>query len=228
MVESNIVCQQRLHKTLRSLLPLFEEGISEYELINILKVPPHCLFVEKALQDSLVLFQTHFLLFHTLYKLRAEWRTKGLGELSIITTSIKLNATRTVNSTSLDTLEPLAHYYLDWQNLSATGQDDVDELLNSFWQQMAGHNAFTSYSVDELINAYKILEFDIDVNARADNCSPAQFLISDVEALSLTQLKSQYRRLLHRYHPDKGGCAQKAKEVLCAYDMLIDYVNTAK
>jgi hypothetical protein len=213
---------------LQSLLPLFIQGVSEYELINILKKPPHCVFIEKALQDSLVLFQTHFLLFHTLYRLRSEWRSQGVGELSIITTCIKLNASPITRSNTLETLEPLAQYYLDWQNLSTTGQDDVDELLNRFWQQMAGHQPPIAHNTGALIDAYKTLEFEIDVNANTTHSDITQVSISDVETLSLVELKAQYRKLQHRYHPDKGGCAQKAQAILSAYDILFNYLKTAE
>ena len=84
-----------LINTLATLRPVFEDGINEYTLINTLKAPPFGLFKDAALSDPLILFNTHFLLFHCLYKLREQWRLQGVGELDIHATNIVLRAVDT-------------------------------------------------------------------------------------------------------------------------------------
>ena len=56
---------------------LFREGLSEYALIELLKKVPYQFFDEDALRDPLVLFKTHFVLFHVLYKLKHYWRSEN-------------------------------------------------------------------------------------------------------------------------------------------------------
>mmetsp|Transcript_16093 Transcript_16093/g.50599 ORF Transcript_16093/g.50599 Transcript_16093/m.50599 type:complete len:92 (-) Transcript_16093:35-310(-) len=78
--------QALLQEVLSSFQSQFVEGISEFEIITLLKQPPYSLFDEDALRDSLMLFQTHFVLFHSLYRLRNEWREQKVGELDIAAT----------------------------------------------------------------------------------------------------------------------------------------------
>jgi hypothetical protein len=195
-----------LKDALTTFRPKFVEGISEFELINSLKHPPYSLFNENALSDSLMLFQTHFVLFHCLYQLRNEWREQGLGELDVGPTQIILDSSVTKTTKlakeQLATPDPLADYYLNWENLAKTEERDVESMLDSFWQKMAGADATVSFSEHELEEARNVLE------------------INSTEELSLTLLKQQYRKLQHRYHPDKGGNIEQAQAVLHAYTRL--------
>lgn len=59
------------------------EGLSEHSLINLLQQEPHCFFDEQALRDSHTLFQTHFLLFHCLYRLQKQWAEARFAVLEI-------------------------------------------------------------------------------------------------------------------------------------------------
>ena len=79
-----------LEDSLLLLKPTLTLGISEFDLIALLKRPPYSLFDEDALRDPLMLFQTHFLVFHALYKLQIKWRESGEGRLDIHTTKILL------------------------------------------------------------------------------------------------------------------------------------------
>jgi hypothetical protein len=197
---------QLLNEVLVSFKPQFAEGISEFELINLLKEAPYQLFNADALSDSLVLFQTHFILFHALYKLRAHWRAELQGELDICATQIRLlpNVERPIpeDATNLQEAEPLAEYYLNWQNLSDTKHADVEDLLSQFWLKMAGFDDQFSMSDQEVADACYTLE------------------IGNRESLDLRLLKQQYRKLQHRYHPDKGGDVAQSQAVLHAYTAL--------
>jgi hypothetical protein len=219
MNQPHVQCQKRLHEILRSHLALFEKGVSEYDLITLLKSPPHTLFDENALSDSLLLFQTHFVLFHTLYKLRAEWRSKNIGELDIIASNIQLlPISQQGRSTDLQAADPLAEYYLDWQNLVCTEQEDVESLLVSFWERILG-SATNDYLGTKIkgIHSQSAIEQAIQT---------LEFSDVDITNLSLAQIKSQYRTLQHRYHPDKGGTIEKAQLILNAYEILCESIDS--
>ncbi len=52
-------------------------------------------------------------------------------------------------------------------------------------------------------------------------------LLLELEANYTTEvLKRQYRIMAHRYHPDKGGDAEKFKKIVAAYEFLKDHKLT--
>ncbi|GAC30757.1 DNA-J related domain-containing protein [Brumicola pallidula] len=195
-----------LQEILNTFQSQFTAGISEFELITLLKQPPYSLFDEDALRDPLTLFQTHFVLFHSLYHLRNEWREQKVGELDIRATQIKLAPILSFDA-GLQASDPLADYYLDWTNLSATDQAGVNDLLNSFWQKMAGVDGNHYFSQEAVNEAILTLQ------------------ITSIECLSLAQLKQQYRKLQHAKHPDKGGSVEDSQQVLQAYTTLYKYMS---
>jgi len=198
--------QALLKEVLSTFQTRFVEGISEFEIITQLQKPPYSLFDEDALREPLMLFQTHFVLFHTLYHLRAEWREQGVGELDIGPTRITLNSTFSPGA-ALQTNDPLADYYLDWKNLSKTDEAGVEDLLNSFWQKMSGSDIDHSLTEDAVKKAQAVLE------------------IETIDALSLAGLKQRYRKLQHENHPDKGGSVEDSQSILQAYTTLHKYLS---
>ncbi|CAD5255454.1 Molecular chaperone DnaJ [Alteromonas sp. 38] len=189
----------------------FEEGMTEYALISQLKSPPYQLFNDNALRDSLALFNTHFILFHALYLLRNLWRDALVGELDIHTTRIvllPLKASRqddfVSNTTPLDKNDPLAEYYLNWQNLASTGEADVDALLNGFWQRMLGAESIFD-SKERIAQCHTLLNLD------------------EAIPITLITLKRHYRKQLATVHPDKGGSHEAAQNVISAYQALLRY-----
>lgn len=185
----------------------FESGVSEYSLIAKLQRPPFSLFDKAALRDPLILFQTHFVVFHALYQVRDRWRERSVGELAIHTLRIELTAP--LGDTSLpEETDPLRSYYLNWDNFNDTGKDDVDALLNEFWQRVGG--GFTAVSQNEIDNAKHELGLDKDT------------------PLDLTGVKRQYRKLVHVHHPDKGGDEGKAKRLVHAFSLLSAHLREAR
>lgn len=197
--------QTLLNDALVTFRPQFEEGISEYDLINALKSPPYLVFDEDALRDSLMMFQTHFVLFHCLYQLKNEWRVQKIGQLDIGLTRITLHPFLE-SAANIQTEDSLANYYLDWSNLSATNENDVEALLNRFWQKMAGADIHTNISGSELKQACITMKID------------------PLENMNLSELKQQYRKLQHENHPDKGGRIEISQSVLQAYTQLRGYI----
>lgn len=187
-------------------------GFSEHQLLTLLQQPPYSFFAENALSDPLLLFQTHFLLFHCLYRLRGQWLKNGSGMLNISALQIikvpipsaalpPSSASDTRNTdqlTDLESADPLAHYYLDSRHFSATTSADVDALLTGFWRKLS--RPVASESVEQ---ALQILQL-----------SPP---------ISMTDLKVQYRRLAQQYHPDKGGDSEHFKHICRAYHQLKQY-----
>ena len=195
-----------LNDTLATFRPAFELGISEYELICILKSPPYSVFDEDALCDSLMMFQTHFVLFHCLYQLRNQWREQKIGELVIGLTRITLNPILE-SAINIQTENPLANYYLDWSNLGCSDKNEVEALLDSFWQKMAGAELNANMSSSELERVCIVMK------------------IESLEGITLLELKQQYRKLQHKNHPDKGGKIEISQSILQAYSQLRKYIS---
>jgi hypothetical protein len=198
--------QRLLIDALVTFRPQFEEGISEYDLIKALKSPPYLVFDEHALGDALMMFQTHFVLFHCLYQLKNQWREQKIGQLDIGLTRITLLPILE-SAANIQTEDPLANYYLDWSNLSATNENDVEALLDSFWQKMVGYDHHAKLSGSALERACITMEIDA------------------LKDINLSELKQQYRKLQHENHPDKGGRNEVSQSILQAYTKLRKHIT---
>jgi hypothetical protein len=192
------------------LLEENSEGFSEHQLLTLLQQQPHAFFAADALRDPLLLFQSHFLLFHCLYLLRNRWQKKHHAQLDISVFNIqkiRLDIDKTPtppakplaeDKNSLFNADPMAHYYLDWSHFSTTSSEDVDELLNRFWKKV-----WVPQQEDDIQQALIIMELETPV--------------------PLPQLKQQYRRLAQRFHPDKGGNSEHFKKICQAFHQLRQY-----
>lgn len=196
---------RHLQLTLYAMQSRFEAGISEFELISLLQKSPYSLFDEAALRDSLALFRCHFILFHCLYRLQDEWLAEKQGLLNIHTTSIRLE-TLAVSTETPALADPLRDYYLDWNNFDSTGKEDVDALIDSFWVKM-GSGIHMSADENTINEARNVLEIAPDIR------------------LTRSLIKKQYRHLLHRHHPDKGGENPVAAELVRACEVLLSAVK---
>ena len=172
------------------------QGISEYELIRLLQQPPYQLIKADALADNHVMFQTHFILFNSLYRLRHRLLTEQRGNLLISASNIK-RLPFSPGEDALQQSDKLQAYYLDWRNLHDTSEDDVDAMLERFWLRMAGISE--ALDPDTVQQAFTTLE--LHPNA------------------TLLEAKQQYRRLLHQAHPDKGGDSERTVALKQAFDI---------
>lgn len=222
--EAYVLQAELLVDTLSTQKPLFQRGVSEYELIEILKKAPYHFFDDASLREPLMLFKTHFIVFHALYQLKRSWIEQGEGVLDIHTLNIKLNqesAHSDKNSTHGDNYkdkesqdkvgaiteaDALAEYYLDWGNFEKADRKSVDALLNAFWQRMASGNAHT-FEQEGIVDAHALLGLPQD------------------EHVSLSVLKRVYKKALQLVHPDKGGTQQEAQDVIHAYQLLLGYYS---
>lgn len=227
--EAYVLQAELLVDTLSTQKPLFQRGVSEYELIEILKKAPYHFFDDASLREPLMLFKTHFIVFHALYQLKRSWIEQGEGVLDIHTLNIKLNqesahsdknsAHSDKNSTHSDNdkesqdkvgaiieADALAEYYLDWGNFEKADRKSVDALLNAFWHRMASGNAHT-FEQEDIADAHALLGLPQD------------------EHVSLSVLKRVYKKALQLVHPDKGGTQQEAQDVIHAYQLLLGYYS---
>lgn len=202
-----------LTDSLATLRPVFENGINEYSLINTLKAPPFTLFKDAELSDPLILFNTHFLLFHCLYKLREQWRLQRIGELTIHATNIVLRTADThfqsqhyeTHAKEIGATDALADYYLNLNNLTTTSIEDVEALIDNFWQRMAGNPV--KASADDIKYACELLDIDTAIS------------------LTLVIVKKHYKKKLQSVHPDKGGSTQDTQCVIAAYKLLLRHID---
>lgn len=193
-----------LKHALADILLARVEPITEFALIKQLQQAPYGVFGTTALQGSLNLFQTHFLVFHCLYLLRADWRQLELGYLRIEPLAIGLEPLPSAlaegdKGTKVASHDPLQAYYLDLSQLAATSAEDVDALINNFWCQLDA--PVTEVSADERSQALLVMQL---------NAMPA----------NEKQLKREFRQRVHQAHPDKGGSAAAMQQLQWAYHVI--------
>lgn len=177
---------------LLQVLSAHPAGISEFELIKWLEAEGQAGFDKDCLRGSLSLFQTHFLLFHTLYRLRDELCEQGKARLDINALCIRLAPLRQDDASAIDHHDPLRDYYLDLDNLQKTRDQDVDDLLSHFWERFIGN--------DERRQALKVLELQ--------------------DPVDWPTIKTQHRRLAMQHHPDRGGDEARLQAINAAMDRL--------
>ncbi len=133
------------------------------------------------------LFQLHFLIFHSLYKLQQTLLDEKIGYLEISPLNITLTPYKENESNELTFSHntKIAQYYLNIENLKNTTKQEIDQLLLSFWK--------TFISPDKHLESLKVLELTAPV--------------------SYDEIKIQYKKLASKHHPDKGGTKEKAQQI---------------
>ncbi|MEP0174859.1 MAG: DNA-J related domain-containing protein [Paraglaciecola sp.] len=188
-----------LQPILQHILLSHSDGLSEFDIFQILKAPPYELFSQDALQNPLSMFQSHFILFNALYQLADSWVETEMGGLDIHCTCIRRLPWQ-AGQYGIVAEDNLRAYYLDWENLKDTNQSQVEDLLNNFWDAFSGASSTANDNQMTLQQALDLLNLS----------SP----------FSGQRLKQQYRKMLHKHHPDKGGTQSKTIELYKAYQTL--------
>lgn len=132
-------------------------------------------------EPSRDLFKRNFLIMNALFQLQQQ--LAPAQTLSIASLHIKLEDTSIENTVTQ--ADPLRDYYLDWQNYD-TSADEVDALLNQFWQ-----NFEASAPVKP------------EINRCQRNAILAQWQLD--EQASLKMIQKRWRQLAFQYHPDKSS-----------------------
>lgn len=168
-------------------------SIGEYDLMQNLKSKGFFDFLSQpALPHEL--FQAHFILFHTLYLLRDTYLENKNYLLTIHTLKIELLPyTHNTSETGLQETDKLRDYYLNFSNLENTSEDDVYDMLASFWNKM---NHF-------------------------DNREAALAELGLTDPVADHIIKKEYRRLAMQHHPDRGGDTAKLQKINDALASLL-------
>lgn len=201
-----------LESTLYQLLSE-RSGIKEYDLMKALVDAGFSEFTPDL--DPLAMFQSHFLLFHLLYRLQAKWLRNGQGSLSIHTLAIELTPASAISDQAwqnaqqaLAVEDGVRDYYLDYAEFLSTQESDVIELIAGFWRDF-GQGANTAMAVSETDLGTAKRQLDIQ---------------DTTESLTVTLVNRQYRKLSQRHHPDKGGEAEQFHAISEARECLLGYL----
>lgn len=174
------------------------EPLSEYQLLQQLDQRGD-FFSSLSSDPQLGLFQRHFIVMNALYELQKQLLSEqwylSISALSIQLFPLQQAVGQALVEDSFD--ERLQNYYCDWQHFESTDKQDVEALLNGFWQHYLSSG---KEGRDKNSEALAKLE----LNAEAD--WPA--------------VRASYRRLAAKYHPDRGGDAAKFMSIREAYELL--------
>jgi len=171
---------------------------NEHQIIKHLqdkKIPP---FETFSLAHSKDLFSAHFLCMHALYHLKNQYQHAQTFKLIIQSVRIQritLNAPIPVNDESqtvLETTDPLESYYLNSKHYFETQEDEINDMLKSFWQKYIAQ--------DNKKEALAALNLPPNADAK--------------------MIKAQYLRLAQKHHPDKGGSAEMFTKIRQAKTVL--------
>lgn len=174
------------------------EGCSEYELIQKLREKNLFNIDENELlsSDSLIMFQIHFTVYHSLYRLRDRLRKERESELELSPVSIQLTKYKE-GCDAIAEYDPLYDYYMDINNLEKTDSRDVDEMLTRFWSRL-DNSERRAEALKELGLADPVANEDI---------------------------RKQYRRMAMKHHPDRGGDTNKLQRINAAIAVLLNSYN---
>ena len=154
----------------------------EYDIICHLKSLK--LIDKNALSSPLSLFRHHFLIYNCLYRLQLNCTVHQKYFLNISSVNIQVSAFTLEtdnNDQHVSHYDPLALFYLDLSHLENSNEQQVQSLLDKFWQHY--------FCDDKKQQALSILELS--------------------EASNFKDIKKQYRRLAMIHHPDRGGDSEK-------------------
>lgn len=169
----------------------YPDGIGEYDLMTNLKSQGYFHFLSQpALPHEL--FQAHFFLFHALYLLSNKLLEQKAYVVDIHTLKIQLLPYQS-SKNGLQEDDKLKSYYLNFNNLENTSEDDVYNLLASFW------------------NKYN----------KIDNREEALAVLGLKDPINDEEIKKEYRRLAMKNHPDRGGNTEKLQKINDALALLL-------
>lgn len=186
--------EKNLAEIVLEVLHQHPQGLGEFELLKILQASQIQGFPNVNLTESFPLFKMHFLLFHTLYKLRQTLWQQQQAHLEISALQIRLLPYVSGESAILES-DPLEAYYLDISHLHTTTAQDVDDLITQFWVMF--------HAGEQKTGALALLGLE--------------------EPITYAEIKQQYRKLASQHHPDRGGDAGKLQAINAAMDILDKY-----
>lgn len=172
------------------------DGCSEHQLLKRLRTRQELPLPEGPLADPLVLFQSHWLVFHGLYELRDRLLSRGEALLHIDPLGIQL-LPYDPGEIALAVHDPVREVYRDLSPLETTGAADVLALIGGFQARLQ--------SARDYQQALTVLGLEAPVD--------------------LAAVRRQYRRLAMAYHPDRGGDARRFTALRAARETLERYLG---
>jgi DnaJ-domain-containing protein 1 len=184
---------------LEHFLDLFPKT-NEHQIIKHLQETNISPFNNFALSLSKDLFSAHFLCMHVLHHLKLQYAqetkyTLLIHSVRVERTLIAESESLTINTSQhafLEIKDPLESYYLDPKHYFETQEQDINDMLKSFWKRYLAQ--------DQKQAALVILDLPPEADAK--------------------MIKDQYKRLAQKHHPDKGGCAEMFNKVREAKSIL--------
>lgn len=149
-------------------------------------------FVHFKLQHSKQLFSAHFLLKHCLYLLQDQWLKAERFLLHIDSLEIRVHPYLAPQRQQPAIDDKLKAYYLDIRHYFETSEDEVNQLLEGFWQRYL--------SQEHRAGALDTLGLPLDAS---EAC-----------------IKRRYKELVQTHHPDKGGDSETFMRIQAAKELL--------
>ncbi len=168
-------------------------GIKEYDLIQALQGHGYFESSAKSPMPPHDLFHIHFMLFHALYLLRDRLLQEKQSWLEISPLKIQLHP-YLEGKEALTTGDKLRAYYLDLNHIDNTTEDDVCELIASFWNKLS----------------------------KCDKRDDALQTLGLKDPIDDITIKQAYRRLAMEHHPDRGGDKERLQAINTAINILLD------
>lgn len=197
--------QDDLVVALEAFLLSRQGEISEQELLHQLKafIPQ-----SRTLAVDSLLFQQHFILYHHLFVLQAQWQKEQVALLHIGYAKVMVYTINDLPDNMLtlwQEQQDKAAYYLDWQNMHAMTDDKLQALLNEFWKKLELHQQNKALDTGLLQQKWQL-----------------------IRPYSTAQLKRNYRQQALRLHPDKGGDATAFQLLQQEYQWLLAELSSQK
>ncbi|MEX2474789.1 DNA-J related domain-containing protein [Marinobacter sp.] len=172
------------------------EGLTELALIKRLQNNPWQLIGPVEFAEPAQLYPVHFLLFHTLYRLRDQ--LAGQGEtVSISPLNLQLRACAVVSGVGVaGEVDKLRMFYLDLSQYQLS-DDYIREMMDDFWN---GHQRQPPLR-EEASEAAAALGFEQ---------LPEDF----------STVKQRFRRAVMDAHPDRGGDTESIQSLNQAFAVL--------
>lgn len=168
-----------------------QTSVREHELIRLCQNEALSPLNELNLRNSLDLFRAHFIIRHCLYAIQNKWREQQSAELNIELVVISRQPyVQGIHGLTQTSL--LKRYYSDLDNLFNVSESEVEFLLKGFWQRLEN-------------DAHR---------------TRALTILNLPSGASYQDIKTRFRKLAQKAHPDKGGSKHEFQEIVEAKQTL--------
>ena len=189
-----------------SILKSTTDSLSLYDLMKLLEKLDYSLIdTNLSVSNELLMFRKNFVLMNALYQIQRDIHSSGyylyISSLKIQLLPISQSDDNSLQGISTDTLKTdkaLSQFYLDWSNYDVD-QSEVDDLLKGFWTRYIELNQASDFT-DKRLAALQLLELE--------------------SSSSWENIQQAYRRMVTKYHPDKGGESSRFIDIREAYLVL--------